>query len=166
MKVFPIEICDAFFCEVDRHVDKRGFFEELYSQKAISNFECKQINCSVSQANIIRGLHITPFAKLVHCVQGSIFDVVADLRVDSPTYLKWFGIELTCDNRLSLYIPPNCAHGFMAKQDNTIVVYAQTDVYNSKVEKSVFFADPKLNISWPFSKHLTISKKDFMAPLC
>ena len=157
------QVCDAFVCELERFVDDRGFFEELYSLKGIP-FECQQINCSRSKSNVIRGIHVTPFAKLVHCVMGKIFDVVVDLREDSKTYLRWYGVELTESNKLSLYIPPYCGHGFMSLEDDTFVIYAQSGVYNPKVETSIYWQDPTLAVMWP-SVTPIISKKDMLAPM-
>ena len=158
-----IEICNSFLYDLSRFDDERGFFEELYSLKDIPYFQCKQINCSKSKANVIRGLHVVPFAKLVHCIRGRIFDVIVDMRKNSTTYLKWFGVELTENNKLALYVPPNCGHGFMSLEDDAIVVYAQDGLYDPRVEISVHFADATIVIKWPFTKNVKISKKDLGA---
>ena len=153
------KVRDSVVIELPRFNDERGFFEELYSLKRLPNFSCMQVNCSRSKKNVLRGMHITPFSKLVHCVKGRIFDVVADMRKDSETYLRWHGVELTEDNRLSLYIPSNCAHGFLALEES-IVVYAQDGLYDPKIESSVHYAS--LGIDWPGTDFI-VSEKDAKA---
>lgn len=162
IKDYGVPVCDAFVCELARHNDHRGYFEELYSQKVLSQFECLQINCSRSRKNVLRGLHVVPFAKLVHCVMGKIYDVVADMRKESKSYLQWYGIELSEENQLSLYIPPHCAHGFLALEDS-IVMYAQDGLYDPRLERSINFADPTFGIKWPVSGYLILSEKDAQA---
>ncbi len=153
------EVCDALVCEGVRYYDDRGYFQELFSNKYLPCFNVKQINCSVSKKNVIRGLHVVPFAKLVYCIKGKIFDVVADVRKKSKTYLKWYGVELNGQN--ALFIPPYCAHGFLAMEDDSVVVYAQDAVYDPAVESSVNYADPRINIQWPL---VIASDKDRKAP--
>jgi dTDP-4-dehydrorhamnose 3,5-epimerase len=162
MRVKPVEtVCDAFVCDAVRYYDHRGSFQELFSHKDLPAFRVSQINCSISKKNVLRGLHVVPFAKLVYCVKGKIFDVVADVRKGSKTYLKWYGVELSGENQKSLFIPPFCGHGFLAMEDDSIVVYAQDAVYNAHAESSVNYADPKLNIKWP---NVILSDKDGAAP--
>lgn len=163
-----LDICDTTVCDakvftIKKHVDNRGYFQELYSLNNLS-FNVKQINLSCSKANTLRGLHIAPFGKLVHCVKGAIFDVVADVRVDSKTFGKWFGIKLSQENHKSLYIPPNCAHGFLSFCEDSIIIYAQDGLYDSKTERSIRYNDPTINISWPICEGLNISEKDMVAP--
>ncbi len=159
-----IPVCDALICEVPRFTDHRGYFQELFSHKSLPKFHCQQINCSISNKHVLRGLHIATFAKLVHCVKGEIFDVVADVRVESKTFGKWFGILLSESNHKSLYIPAYCAHGFMAMCDDTIVVYAQDGLYDPKTDLSLRYDDPTININWPICEDLNISQKDMDAP--
>jgi dTDP-4-dehydrorhamnose 3,5-epimerase len=134
----------------------------LFSHKHLPQFKVAQINCSVSQKNVIRGLHVAPFARLVYCVKGQVFDVVADVRKDSKTYLQYDSVILSGHNQKSIFIPPFCAHGFLAMEDESIVVYAQDSTYDPKVEVSVNHADPKLNIKWPWP---ILSEKDKNAPV-
>ena len=163
MKVCEIAtVCDAFVCDANRYYDHRGYFQELYSATYLPHFGIRQINCSSSSRGVLRGLHIVPFAKLVYCVKGKIFDVVADVRKKSKTYLSWYGLELSGQNQKALFIPPFCAHGFLALEDDSLVVYAQDGVYDPKVEQSVHYADPQLNIAWP---SVILSEKDNRAPL-
>jgi dTDP-4-dehydrorhamnose 3,5-epimerase len=162
MLIKKATVHDVFVCQLNRFCDNRGYFEELFSEKYLPSFTCRQINCSRSKKNVLRGLHIVPFAKLVHCVQGRIFDVVADMRKKSPTYLKWYGLELSEENQKSLYVPAHCAHGFLAL-DNVTVVYAQDGLYDPKLESSVMYNDSTLNIRWPGDKFI-MSEKDMLAP--
>jgi dTDP-4-dehydrorhamnose 3,5-epimerase len=160
----PITVCDAWICEVPRFKDHRGHFQELFSQRRLPKFECRQINCSVSQRRVLRGLHIAPFGKLVHCVKGSIFDVVVDVRIGSATFGKWYGMELNETNHKSLFIPPECAHGFLGLCDENIVIYAQDGLYDPVSERSLRYNDPAIGITWPICEGLIISNKDMEAP--
>jgi len=155
-------VCDALFCDGCRYYDHRGYFQELFSHKDFPHFKVAQINCSVSDRHVLRGLHVAPFAKLVYCVKGAIFDVVADVRKDSKTYLKHDSVILNSQNQKAVYIPSYCAHGFLALDDNTVVVYAQDGLYNPSLESIVNYADPKLAINWPFA---ILSEKDANAPV-
>lgn len=160
MRITKLEsVCDAFVCEAVRYYDNRGYFQELFSQNDLP-FKVAQINCSLSQRNVLRGLHVVPFAKLVYCVKGKIFDVVADVRKGSETYLGWHGVELSGENQYALYVPPHCAHGFLSMEDDSLVIYAQDGIYDPKVETSINYADPKLNIKWP---NVILSDKDKIA---
>lgn len=152
-------VSDSYVYKIERHTDNRGYFEEIFSSSAL-DFDIKQINVSFSKMNTLRGLHVASFGKLVHCIKGGIFDVVADVRSDSKTYLKWYGIELNEENQKSLYIPPFCAHGFLSLCDDTIIVYAQDGLYDQSNERSVRYDNPILNIKWPVCEGLNISEKD------
>ena len=124
MKTIKIdEVQGAFIVEGDRHPDDRGWFQELYSTSRpfphlIGNE--RQMNLSCSKKGVVRGMHIAPFAKLCSCLSGSVYDVVADLRPESKTYLGWFGIWLDNENKKQLFVPAGCAHGFFAAEDNTL----------------------------------------------
>jgi dTDP-4-dehydrorhamnose 3,5-epimerase len=107
-------------------------------------------------------LHIVPFAKLVGCIKGRIFDVVVDLR--DKLHPKWHGIELNQDNLKQLYVPANCAHGFMALTEEATIVYAQDGLYNPALESSVNWRDKKIGIEWPKANKYFLSEKDANAP--
>jgi dTDP-4-dehydrorhamnose 3,5-epimerase len=162
MKLNNLSVCDAFSCDGCRYYDHRGYFQELFSQKNLPHFKVAQINCSVSAKNVLRGLHVVPFAKLVFCVKGQVFDVVADVRKDSKSYLKYDSVILSGYNEKAIYIPPNCGHGFLALEEDSIVVYAQDGIYDPTLESIVNYADPQLNIKWPFA---ILSEKDAKAPV-
>jgi dTDP-4-dehydrorhamnose 3,5-epimerase len=162
MNAFALSVYQAWAWNIDRFQDDRGFFEVLFSTSngPPFTFDCKQVNCSKSKKNVLRGIHIAPFAKLVHCVKGKIFDVVLDTRPESPTYLKWSGVELNEENRTSILIPTNCGHGFLALEDS-VIVYAQDGLYNPKVEQTIRFDDPIAAVRWPGSTdEFILSEKD------
>ena len=97
--------------------------------------------------------------KLVRCIQGALYDVIIDLREDSPTYLKWHAVELSGENARSVYIPPNCAHGYQTLLDNTQVIYLESQFYTPEYERGLMYNDQQFNIPWPLEV-TNISKKD------
>jgi dTDP-4-dehydrorhamnose 3,5-epimerase len=171
MKKTPIEQVEgAYTVCLDRFPDDRGLFQEVYSLDRYDGFQPSQINVSRSIGNVVRGMHVAPFAKLCMCMHGILWDVVADTRPDSPTYLGWYGIWLSPRWRspnwpTQLFVPAGCAHGFLAAQDNTVLLYMQTDTYNPKVEREVNWRDPQLAIDWPEATEYILSDKDKEAPL-
>jgi dTDP-4-dehydrorhamnose 3,5-epimerase len=152
----------AYVLKVKRFEDDRGYFQQVQSandEHGLMKYAW-QINVSSSNANVVRGMHVVPFAKLCTCIKGALWDVVADVREESPTYGNWFGVWLTEGNSKQLYVPSGCAHGFYSKCDNTILLYSQDQAYNPKVEKEVNWRDPTLNIEWPKSEEYFLSDKD------
>ena len=153
--------------------DSRGYFFESfsklrYAEKGI-NAVFVQDNESCSAFGVIRGLHyqLEPFAqaKLVRVIQGAVFDVAVDLRKNSPTYGKWFGIELNSTNKLQLFIPRGFAHGFSVLSKTAIFAYKCDQVYNREAERAINLADPKLGIDWKLKPaDRIISEKDLQAP--
>lgn len=168
MKSWKIdEVQGAQVIEFDRFEDERGYFEELYSTVRgyphLTGME-RQINLSMSNQGVVRGLHVVPFAKLCSCLRGRIYDVVADVRPDSKTYLGWHGLWLDENSRKQLFVPAGCAHGFFSAERNTILMYLQDGVYNPAMEREVNWRDPKLNIKWPAYPVYSLSDKDLKAP--
>jgi len=151
--------------------DDRGFFSESYSRDiwAGAGFTetFVQDNLSKSTKGTLRGLHyqILPegMGKLVRCVQGAVFDVAVDLRVGSPTYGKWHGLELTGENHLSFWVPVGFAHGFVALEDDSLVHYKCTSHHAPACERALNFACPKVGIAWPMAPAV-ITQKDADAP--
>lgn len=143
------EVQGAMVIDTDRHTDDRGYFQELYSSARGYPLTIEQANFSLSKENTVRGLHVVPFAKLCCCARGVLWDVVADVRPDSPTYLGWYGVWLSEDNHKQLYIPAGCAHGFFAAKTPTLLIYMQDAPYNPSVESEVNWRDPQLSIDWP-----------------
>jgi dTDP-4-dehydrorhamnose 3,5-epimerase len=155
------------------HTDKRGEFIKLFSKDNLKkigwNKNIFQINYSVTKKKgTIRGMHyqIGKFKeeKIVTCIKGSLYDVVIDMRKNSPTYLKWFGIILSKKNKLSLHIPENFAHGFQTLEDNTEVIYIHSNYYNPKKEITINPLDPATKIKWK-NKIKFMSKKDKQSEL-
>lgn len=150
-------------------LDERGFFIESYNLKEFSengiDLPFVQDNYSYSHKGILRGLHFQkthPQGKLVRVIKGKIFDVAVDLRKNSNTFGKWYGLELSDKNKRQFYVPPNFAHGFLSLEDNTVVYYKCTDYYYPDDECGIIWNDSTLNIVWQLEniKKLIISDKD------
>jgi len=147
--------------------DERGFFMEVWQKKDFAalglDLEFCQENHSRSAYGVLRGLHYqdmtAPLGKLIRCTLGTIFDVVVDLRVSSPTFGKWFGLELSAANKKQFYIPPGFAHGFASLTEFVEVQYKQTGYYNPSAEQSIAWNDPDIDIDWPI-KDPTLSNRD------
>lgn len=162
------KLIGAFTIELQKLQDQRGFFSRTWCAK---EFAAHGLTPVVQQANIsfnirkgtLRGMHfqIPPHseAKTVRCTRGSIFDVIIDLRTDSPTYKQWFGVELTADNYKMLYVPENFAHGFQTLEDHTEVAYQVSQFYTPGSERGIRWNDPVFNIKWPIEVRM-ISDKD------
>jgi dTDP-4-dehydrorhamnose 3,5-epimerase len=151
----------AYVLKFKRFSDDRGYFQEVQSAAKCDLLKYAwQINVSSSNANVVRGMHVVPFSKLCTCVRGALWDVVADVRKDSPTYGNWFGVWLTEGNCKQLFIPAGCAHGFYSKCDQTLLLYSQDGTYNPKVESEVNWRDTTLNIEWPLADEYLLSDKD------
>lgn len=151
----------------DVYTDDRGCFFESYNYDKYKKIGIKekfvQDNQSVSNKNVIRGLHyqLPPFAqgKLVRVIKGKILDVAVDIRFGSPTFGKYFSIELSGGNYLQLWIPKGFAHGFSTLEDNTIVQYKCTDFYSPAHERGIIFDDENLDINWKITDPI-VSPKD------
>ena len=153
--------------------DERGFFMESYSRKDFAEIgieiEFVQDNHSKSRKGVLRGLHFqTEMAqgKLVRVTAGSVYDVAVDLRKGSPTFGKWYGIELSAKNKTQFYIPPGFAHGFLTLEDDTEFLYKCTDYYAPQYDSGVLWNDPEIGIEWNLEKYgicaedLLLSAKD------
>jgi dTDP-4-dehydrorhamnose 3,5-epimerase len=157
------------------HSDSRGLFFEWLTEHGFTAFaghrlDVRQANCSVSSAGVLRGLHFAELppsqAKYVTCLQGSVFDVVVDIRLGSPTFGRWASTLLDDRNRKSVYISEGLAHGFLALQDNSTVVYLCSAEYNPQREHTICATDPALGIEWPVldGHPLRLSDRDAAAP--
>lgn len=138
------------------HGDKRGYFMETYSQRDMEeagiDVTFVQDNQSCSSKGVLRGLHFQkdfPQTKLVRVIKGRVFDVAVDLRKNSETYKKWFGIELTDDNKLQFLIPKGFAHGFLVLSDTAEFCYKCDDFYHPGDEGGIAWNDPEIGIEWP-----------------
>jgi dTDP-4-dehydrorhamnose 3,5-epimerase len=151
--------------------DERGFFMESYKKSDFAangiDFNFLQDNHSLSVKNVIRGLHYQhpPRAqgKLVRVMTGAVWDVAADIRRSSATYLKWVSFELSGENNKMLFIPPGFAHGFLALTDNVHLVYKCTEEYDLKLDTGIRWNDPDIGIKWPVINPV-VSPKDAMLP--
>lgn len=164
MKQEQLRVFGASKIEVPRHADDRGFFQEVYSKASGSyplySFDPQQINISRSSAGVVRGLHVAPYTKVVQCVRGSLYDVIVDVRKDSPTYLQWCGVWLTEDQPVQVKVPANCGHGFFAAEDHTTLLYFQGMFWRPNEEWSINWRDPQLNVEWPEAERYFLSSKD------
>jgi dTDP-4-dehydrorhamnose 3,5-epimerase len=154
MKVTPLPIAGALAIVPSVFSDDRGFFKETFSRSRYAELGIAeafvQDNISVSHRGVLRGLHASAeMAKLVHVVSGGAFDVMVDLRRDSPTYLHWHGVTLRADEHTQVYIPAGCLHGFLSLQDGTVLSYKQSREYEPASEFGVAWDDPELAIAWP-----------------
>jgi dTDP-4-dehydrorhamnose 3,5-epimerase len=152
--------------------DERGFFCETYRRSVFAELgvaeEMVQDNHSRSDRGIVRGMHFQigdGAAKLVRCGRGAIYDVVVDLRRDSPTYGQWEGFELTEENMRVAYCPIGFAHGFCVLSDVADVLYKQSNYYSGEIERGISYRDPEVGIEWPLPvEELRPSERDATAP--
>jgi dTDP-4-dehydrorhamnose 3,5-epimerase len=162
----------AYIIEPEKRSDDRGFFARTFCRKEMDKYglvsEIVQTNISCSRTKgTLRGMHYqrAPHqeTKLIRCTKGALYDVIIDLRANSPTYKRWFGVELTATNYKMLYIPGDFAHGFLTLEDDTEVVYEVSEFYTPQAEGGVRWNDPVFNITWPNNIN-KISEKDSSWP--
>jgi len=148
----------AFVIDITRADDERGFFARAWCEREFMahglNTRLAQVNLSHSRTRgTMRGLHyqVAPHreAKLVRCTRGAFFDAIVDLRPESPTFLKWFGVELTADNRRMLYVPEGFVHGFQTLTDDTEALYQVSEFYAPHSERGIRWNDKTIGIEWP-----------------
>ncbi|MFD2203295.1 dTDP-4-dehydrorhamnose 3,5-epimerase [Shivajiella indica] len=158
----------AFEIEIKKLVDERGFFGRSWCANEMAehglNPNVRQANTSFTKTKgSIRGMHfqVAPYqeSKLVRCTKGSIYDVIIDLRPDSPTFKQWIGVELSERNYKMLYVPEDFAHGFITLEDNCEVTYLVTQFYTPGAEAGIRWNDPAFGIEWPLDPTV-ISEKD------
>ena len=172
MKVRELSVPGAWEITPKQHVDDRGLFFEWYTDSGFEEFaghrlDMRQANCSVSAAGVLRGLHFAQLppsqAKYVTCVRGAVFDVVVDIRLGSPTFGQWDSVLLDDRDRRSIYISEGLAHGFLALEDDSTVMYLCSAAYNPGREHTICATDPALDIRWPDTDHV-LSGRDADAP--
>ncbi|SMD13493.1 dTDP-4-dehydrorhamnose 3,5-epimerase [Sporomusa malonica] len=161
-------ISGAYCIDLELIKDNRGFFARMWCEK---EFKEHGLNSNLVQCNLsynisrgtLRGMHYqsAPYeeAKLVTCIAGSIYDVILDLRRDSPTFRQWKAFELSASNYRMLYIPEGVAHGFQTLQDDTCVFYQLSDFYHPEAAWGVRWDDPSFGMEWPITEKI-MSKKD------
>lgn len=172
MKVTTTSLPGVLILEPAVFHDKRGFFLESFSFKTFTKVTgvdalFVQDNHSRSGQGVLRGLHYQirkAQGKLVRVIEGSVFDVAVDIRIESPTFGQWVGVELSADNKKQLWVPPDFAHGFLVLSEVAQVLYKSTDYYAPEYERSIRWDDPDIGIIWPELDSATIlSQKDSMA---
>jgi len=170
MKIKSTPLNDCYIIEPTVFEDDRGYFFEKYNEKKFEeatglNGHFVQDNISKSSYGVLRGLHLQKGehaqAKLVSCLEGKVFDVAVDLRKDSSTFGKWFGIELTPENKLQLYVPRGFGHGFSVLSETAIFAYKCDNFYNKESEGGVLWSDQEINIDWQLPlDDIILSEKD------
>ncbi len=170
MKFDKTEIPDVIIIKPDIIRDHRGFFMESYHVDKFSSGGIHSIfvqdNSAKSKKNTLRGLHFQtkyPQAKLLRCIKGIIFDVAVDLRISSPYYGKWVGVELSEKNKYQLYIPEGFAHGYCVISECAEISYKCSEIYYSEYDSGVYWNDPDLAIKWPVKEPL-LSIRDSELP--
>lgn len=168
MKFIPTALAGAYAIEVDRLEDERGFFARTFCR---DEFTDKGLTASFPQCSIsfntrkgtLRGMHFQERphdeAKLVRCTRGAIYDVILDMRRDSPTFHTWACFELTAENRQMVYVPQGFAHGFQTLEDNCEVFYQISEMYRPEAVRGVRWNDPTFAIKWPISVPF-VSRRD------
>jgi len=166
--VIPCSIPDVLLIEQDLFGDERGFFMETWNAEKYQthdiNLPFVQDNHSRSSCGVLRGLHYQlkqPQGKLVRVTSGAVFDVAVDIRLGSPTFGQWTGVELTGKNYRQLYIPPGFAHGFCVLGDSADFLYKCTDFYQPEDEYGIIWNDQDIGIEWP-EMEFVVSEKDSM----
>ena len=154
----PTSITGAYLIDIEKHGDGRGFFGRTFSE---NEFRDQGIPFTVAQANVgfsrkkgtLRGLHyqVAPHeeAKLVRCIRGAVFDVIIDLRKESDSYGQWFGTELTAGSHRLFHVPKGTAHGYLALEDDSEIMYLVSEFYTPGAESGIRWDDPSFNIKWP-----------------
>lgn len=163
---------DSYVIEPKTFMDNRGWFSRYFCKEEFKKIqhqkEWVQMNHSfTTHKGTIRGMHyqIAPYReiKLIRCIAGSIYDVIIDVRKNSPTFLQWFGVTLSAENKKMLYIPEGFAHGFQSLTDNVELLYHHSEYYTPGAEGGIKYDDNRINIKWPLSVS-TISERDAAHP--
>lgn len=165
-------LAGAYLIDLDKKGDDRGFFARFYCTNEFKNIGLDnnfvQVNNSLSAyKGTLRGMHyqLPPKAesKLVRCIKGSLYDVILDLRQDSPTFGHSYGCELTAENRRMMYVPKGFGHGFITLADDTEALYLVSEFYAPELERGIRWNDPHFNIQWPIAPAI-VSEKDEQHP--
>jgi dTDP-4-dehydrorhamnose 3,5-epimerase len=166
------KLSGAFIIDLEKRGDSRGFFARSFCQDEFERHglvnKVVQTNVSLSKhQGTLRGMHYqeAPYAetKLVRCTQGAIYDIIVDIRPESPTFKQWIGVELSSSNHRMLFVPQNFAHGFITLMDDSEVTYQVSQVYHPGSERGLRYNDPALGIIWPREVNV-ISDKDASWP--
>lgn len=166
--VSPAGLPDALIITPKVYHDDRGWFCESWNEREFAaatglDLHFVQDNHSRSARNVLRGLHYqiqAPQGRLIRVIAGTVFDVIVDLRRHSAAFGRWRGWELSAANRQMLWVPPGYAHGFLALEDSTEILYKTTGYWNPAAERSLLWNDPQLAIEWPLQQTPLLSAKD------
>ena len=172
MKLTLTPIQDLVIIEPKVFGDERGYFYEAYNKNTFHelglDYDFVQDNQSFSRKGVLRGLHFQknyPQAKLVRVIEGEVFDVAVDLRKDSSTYGKWYGVVLSGENKKMFMIPRGFAHGFLVLSDTAIFSYKCDDFYHPNDEGGIIYNDPTIGVEWPkIDCDIVLSEKDKLHP--
>ena len=174
MRIQALNLEGAHIIDLERFEDERGFFARAWCSQELEehglDHQVVQANVSMNaKAGTVRGMHfqVSPYeeTKFVRCTAGRMYDVIVDIRSDSPTYLQWLSVELSADNHRTLYIPKGFAHGFQTLEDDTEVFYLHTEYYHPQSAGGYRWDDPRIAIDWPIPEPSMISEKDKNWPL-
>jgi dTDP-4-dehydrorhamnose 3,5-epimerase len=172
VKFLPTALAGACIIDIEPVPDERGFFARSWCREEFARHGLNPdlAQCSISlnkKRGTLRGMHYQAKpheeTKVVRCTRGAIYDVIVDLRPESPTFRKWIAVELSADNRRMLYVPPGFAHGFQSLEDDTEVFYQISAFYHPESARGVRWNDPAFGIEWPVTKQV-ISDKDRQYP--
>ena len=167
------DVKDAFVTDLEMIEDERGFFARAWCAREFSDhgLENRIAQCNTSsnkRRGTIRGMHLQKppheQVKMIRCIRGALYDVIIDLRADLPIYKRWFGVELTQENRKMLYVPSGFAHGFQTMSDDTEAFYMVSEFYTPGAEAGARWDDPTFSIEWPLGSPTEISEKDASWP--
>src|SRR5690349_147217 len=168
MRYIPLPLEGAYLIDLEQRGDERGFFARLYCEEEFRkqglDDHFVQVNCSFSaQKGTLRGMHyqLSPNAetKIVRCIKGTVYDVILDIRPDSPTFGRSFGETLSAENRRMMYVPKGFAHGFLTLADDTEAFYFSDEAYAPAGERGIRWDDPRFDIRWPLQP-VVVSEKD------
>jgi dTDP-4-dehydrorhamnose 3,5-epimerase len=172
MKFSAAPIEGAWLIDLEPHHDERGFFARTWCRQELAahGLETEIAQESLShnrQRGTLRGLHVQQApheeTKIVRCPHGRVFDVIVDVRTTSTTYKKWFGVELSAENRRAIYIPPGVAHGFQTLSDDTDVAYLISEFHTPAAARGARYDDPAFDVAWPLAVSV-ISERDLNWP--
>lgn len=172
MEFLKTKLPGVFEILIEAKPDERGFFARTWCQKEFESqgLAVKFVQCSLSfnkRKGTLRGMHyqIAPYeeTKLIRCTQGAIYDVVLDLRPESPAFKNWVAVELTAEKRNMIYVPQGCAHGFLTLEDRSEVTYQMSEFQHAEFARGVRWNDPAFQIKWP-AKVEVISERDCNYP--
>jgi dTDP-4-dehydrorhamnose 3,5-epimerase len=166
-RVTPTPLAGLVVVDIEHYQDDRGFFLESWNKRDFADaglpYEFVQDSHSASRYGVLRGMHYqdmrAPLGKLVRCTVGRMLDVAIDLRIKSPTFGRWFSIELTAENKRLVYVPVGFAHGFATLSDHCEVQYKQTGYYRPETENGIAWNDPDIGIVWPYDSPV-LSRRD------